>query len=208
MMRSSFIKTAVPSYWKQLNLLINNEKLINWEDLGLLLLPIRISSSAPLYLLFVLYSVHYVSRLVSGLVSYAFLNSSLTFACLLYCVSRLVSDLVSCASLILSFALCLMHCISCLISRPLGFRSRSSAVDLLVLWLYIVSIDKQLYIELAVNKYRCLVWRRQVSCALRLCHMSCALRLLRFSTRLLPYLLSGFLSRCGAVDLLGFLSTL
>ncbi len=89
-----------------------------------------------------------------------------------------------------------------------GFRSRSRAVDLLVFLLYIVSLDKQLYVELAVNQYRCLVKRCRVSCALRLYLISCALRFSRLLPCLSSCLLSGFCSRCGAVDLFGFLSTL
>ncbi len=149
-----------------------------------------------------------VSRLVSGLVSCASLALSLAFACLVRCVSRLVSGLVSCASLALSLALCLVRCVTCLVSRPLGFRSCLSAVDLLVFSLYILSLDKQSYVELVVNQYRYLVWRCRVLCALRLRLVSCALRLSRPSPHLSPCLLSGFRSRCGAVDLLGFLSTL
>ncbi len=126
----------------------------------------------------------------------------------MHCVSRLISSFVSCASLALLLALCLVYYVFCLISRPLGFRSYSSAVDLLVLLLYIVSLDKQSYVEQAVNQYRCLVWRCRVSCALRLCLVSCALRLLHFSPRLSPCLLSGFHSHCGAVDLFRFLSIL
>ncbi len=149
--------------------------------------------------LFTLCLVRCVSHLVSGLVFYTSLASSLAFACLVRCVSHLVFGLVSYTSLALSLALCLVRCVSRLVSRPLGFRSCSSKVDLLVFSLYIVSLDKQLYVELAINQYRCLVWRRWVSCALRL---------LRLSPRLSPCLLSGFHSHCCALDLLRFLSTL
>ena len=43
-----------------------------------------------------------------------------------------------------------------------GFCSCSGAVDLLVFSLYIVNLDKQLYVELRANQYKCLVglvWR-------------------------------------------------
>ncbi len=113
-----------------------------------------------------------VSCLVSGLVSCASLTSSLAFAYLVHCVSRLVFVLVSYTFLALSLVLCLVHYVSHLVSRPLGFRSRLSVVDLLVFSLYIVSLDKQSYVELAVNQYRCLVWRRRVSCTLRLSRLS------------------------------------
>lgn len=38
-----------------------------------------------------------------------------------------------------------------------GFHSRLGAIDLPVLFFFMVSLDKQLYIELAANQYRCLV---------------------------------------------------
>ena len=38
-----------------------------------------------------------------------------------------------------------------------GFRSCSGEVDLLVFSLYIVSLDKQSYVELGANQYKCLV---------------------------------------------------
>ncbi len=153
----------------------------------------------PLYPLFTLCLVCCVSRLVSGLVSYTSLISSLAFACLVCCVSRLVFGLVFCTFLALSLALCLLRYVSRLVSRPLGFCFRLSVVDLLVFLLYIISLDKQSYVELVVNQYRCLVWR---------CQVSCALHLLRLLPRLLPCLLLGFRSCCGVVDLLGFLSIL
>ncbi len=149
-----------------------------------------------------------VSCLVSSLVSYASLALSLAFACLVRCDSCLVSDFVSCASFALSLAFCLVRCVFCLVSCPLGFRSCSSAVDLLVFSLYIISLDKQSYVEIAVNQYKYLVWHCWLSCAFCLCLVFCALCLLRLLPRLSPDLLSGFRSCYDVVDLLGFFSTL
>ncbi len=137
-----------------------------------------------------------VSCLVSDLVSCASLVLSFIFACLMHYVSHLIFGLVSCTSLGLSLTLYLLRCISRLVFCPLTFCSRLSTVNLLVFSLYIISFDKQSYVELAVNQYRYLVWHHQVSCALRLCFLSCALRLSCLLLRLLPYLLLGFHSRC------------
>ncbi len=77
--------------------------------------------------------------------------------CLVFCALRLLPRLLSLRILcIMSLALfrifaCFVYCISYFVSCLLGFRSRSSEVNLLVFLLYIVSFDKQSYIELAVN---------------------------------------------------------
>lgn len=82
----------------------------------------------------------------------ASLTLSLAFALWLV---RCISCLASC--------LCLMSCALCFSPCLLSsFRSRLSAVDLLILILYMVSLDKQLYVRLIANQYRCfvsLVWR-------------------------------------------------
>ncbi len=111
------------------------------------------------YFVFALCLMHCVSCLVSDLMSFMSLVLSLAFACLVRCVSCLVSRLVFCASLVESLALCLVRCVFYLISCLLGSHSCSSVVDLHVFLLYIVSLDKELYIKPAVNQYRCFVWR-------------------------------------------------
>lgn len=191
-----------------------------------------------LYLPLALCRVHCVSCLVSWfcLVSYTLsLSSYLSligipfsfeysrsarFFSLLLCVLWVTSLALS-----LAFALCLVYCVSCLVSRSSSFCSYLSVVDLLVFSLYIVSRNKQLYVELTTNQYRYLVWCCWLSCALFFCLLFCALRLLpcfssrllpcfsprllpRFSPRLLPRLLpcflSGFRSCLDIIDLLIF----
>lgn len=192
MTRSTFIKIVVISYWKPQNLPINNEKLINFKNLGLLSLPTWILSYAPLcvtsYLISCLHLVFcalllspclsllrmlcimfLISSLVLSLMHLllcfsplrilciAFFASSLAFVCLVYYISRLVSDFVSCglcfllcfwscvlyvASLVSFLVLCIMRCISCLISHLLGFRSYLSKINLLYFSLHIISLDK------------------------------------------------------------------
>ncbi len=124
-MRSTFIKTIVVSYWKQLNLSINNKKLINLEDISSLLLATRILSSTLLcvtfYLNFVVFTLcllHCISGLIFCLcVSYvlhllprlsplhvlyiASLVSSLAFTYLMHCISYFISRL--CVSCMLCF---------------------------------------------------------------------------------------------------------
>ena len=151
--RSTFIKTVVISYWKQLNLPINNEKLMNLEDLSSLLLLTWILSSA-------------LSCTTSHVIFYL---------CFIFCVLHLASFLI------LS-----------LVRFPFSLRyNRFTRFSL-----YIISLDKQLYVKLVANQYKCFIWRRWVSCALHL--LLC----------LLSHLLSSFCSLLGAVNLLVFLFTL
>ena len=51
-----FIKTAVINYLKQLKLFINNEKLMNLEDLGMLLLLAWISVTSIAVVLFSIFA--------------------------------------------------------------------------------------------------------------------------------------------------------
>lgn len=118
----------------------------------------------------------------------------------------------------LSLALYFVYCVFCLVSRSSEFCFCLSTVNLLVFSLYIISHDKQSYVELAANKYRCLVWRCQVSCTLYLlsrllrlhsifCIASLALSLafcLRRCIFLLVSCLSGFHFCLSIVDLLVF----
>ena len=145
------------SHWKQLNLPINNEKLMNLGDPGLLLLPNRIWLSALLYVAF-----HLISYL-----------------CLMFC------------ALCLTFSLAL-SLVGFLFSLRYSKFARFS--------FYIVSLDKQLYVKLVANQYRCLVWCCWVSYTLYLlfCLLLC----------LLPYLLLDFFSPLDVVDLLVFFSAL
>lgn len=68
--------------------------------------------------------------------------------------SSLALRLVRCVSRVLSG---LMHYIFCRVSRLLGSGSRLSVVNLLVFSLYIIGLDKQSYVELAADQYRCFV---------------------------------------------------
>lgn len=137
-------------------------------------------------LAFTLCLMHCVSRLVSRLsefhscfnevdllvfshfclVPYALhLLPRLSLLCFILCNVSLASSL----------ALCLMHCIFHLASRSWDFHSHLSIVDLLLFSYNIVSLDKQSYVELTANKYRCFIWCRWVSCVLRLCLVFCML---------------------------------
>lgn len=68
--------------------------------------------------------------------------------------------------------------------------------------LYIISLDKQLQIELAANQYRCLIQCCWVSYALHLCLVSYILRhSTHFLARLLPCLSLGLHFHNGVVNL-------
>lgn len=87
--------------------------------------------------------------------------ASLTSSLALYLV-RYVSHLVSC------FVSGAFRLLPRLLSYVLsGFPFDLSIVDLLVFSLYIISFDKQMYVKLATNYYRYLVWRYRMSCVLR-----------------------------------------
>lgn len=161
--RSNFIKIAMVGYWKWLNLPINNEKRINLEDLSSLLLSTWISLFAPL-------CSHFLSLLY--ILCVASLISSLAFACLVYCISCFISDFVFYAFLALFLILYFMRYISHLISHPLSYCFYLSIVDLLIFLFYIISLNKQLYLELAINQYRSFVWHYWVSCTLHPCFIS------------------------------------
>lgn len=94
------------------------------------------------------YLMHYIFYLISHFYIFYIL-------CLLL---YLWSCIVCIAFLVLFLALCLMHCVCCYVLHLLDFRFHSSAINLLVFSLYIVGLDKQLYVELTVNQYRYLFW--------------------------------------------------
>lgn len=71
-----------------------------------------------------------------------------------------------------TFALCLVCCVFCLVSRFVSYALRLSPcllllrfhfylriVDLLFSSLYIISLDKQSFVELVAHQYRYFVWR-------------------------------------------------
>ncbi len=178
-----------------------------------------------LSLVFALCLVYCISCLISRFCMFCTWHfSPLLWSCILY-VSCLISCIcMSCALcllpllclcvlsvmfLALSFTLCLFCYVSCLVSYLFSFYSFLKIGDLIIFLFYIISLDKQLYVELVVNQYRCLVWRCWIFYILRFCLVSCGLCFLPcFLLCLLLYLLLGFYSPLYIVDLLIFLSTL
>ena len=156
------------------------------------------------------------------------LTLSLIFLlCFIYYISCLISRF--CVSYVLCLALSLTNHILYVASLPyvlcIMFFSLSFALFLKLFFalflvkfffsfgynqfthfaFYIVSFDKQLYVELATNQWRCYIWCNQMSCTLCLCFVSYILCLLLC---FLPYFLSSFRFPLGAIDLLVFLSIL
>ena len=150
MTRSTFIITIVVSHWKWLNLPISNEKLMNLENPGSLLLQTWILSSA---------SLCATSCLVSYLwISYALRLLLYFWPCILCIMSLNLFFGLSLALSLVGFPF-LLGC------------SRSARFSL-----YIVGLDKQSYIELIANQYRCyigLVWRCNIYLAFRPFRLIC-----------------------------------
>ena len=120
---------------------------------------------------------------------------------------------------------CIFHlvshfCISCVLRLTSSFTSFLAIFLIRFLFsleysrsacfsLYIISFDKQLYIKIAANQYKCLIWHCQIFYALYLCLVSCALRFLPYlSLYLLPHVLSSFRSSLSIINQLIFFSIL
>ncbi len=116
-------------------------------------------------------------------------------------------------SLTLFFTLCLMRCISRLVFHLFGFCCYPNVIDFLVFLLYIISFDKQLYVKVAINKYKFLVERYWMFCAL---YLYVVYYMLYFLSHLLSclllclllYLFLDFYSSLDIIDLLVFFSRL